>query len=66
METYIPEMTIQRLEDYIKKTQRKTDYSHQKQYRQHKHQQNKNHQKTKMGRKMTMDISSDKQTKPHT
>ena len=42
--------SIQRLEDYIKSTQ-KTIYSDQKQYRQNKHQQNKNHQKTKMERK---------------
>ena len=28
---------------------RKTDYSHWKQYRQHKHQQNKNYQAAKMG-----------------
>ena len=34
-----------------KKAQRKTDYSDQKQYRQHKHRQNKNNQKTKIGRK---------------
>ena len=45
---------IQRLEDYIKKTQRKTDYADQKQYQQHKHQHNKNNQKTKMGRKTTV------------
>ena len=34
--------SIQRLEDYIKKVRRKTDYSDQKQFRQHKYQQNKN------------------------
>ena len=34
-----------------KKTRNKTDYSGQKQYRQHKHQQNKNNQETKIGRK---------------
>ena len=39
--------SIQRLEDYIKK------FSHQKQYRQHKHQQNENNKKTKLGRKTT-------------
>ena len=33
------------------KTLMKTDYSHQKQYRQHKHQHNKNNQETKTGRK---------------
>ena len=37
-----------------KKVQRKSDYSHQKQYRQHKHQQIKNIEKTKMGRKTTI------------
>ena len=34
-----------------KKARRKTDYSHRKQYRYYKHQQNKNNLKTKMGRK---------------
>ena len=37
------EASIQRLEDYIKK-------SMEKQYKQNKHQQNKNNQKTKLGR----------------
>ena len=45
--------SIQRLKDYIKQAKRKTGYSDQKQYWQHKHQQNKNYQKTKMGRKIT-------------
>ena len=45
------EASIQRLH---KKAQMKTDYSHQKQYRQHKHRQNKNNQKTKIGRKTTV------------
>ena len=35
----------------IIKMLRKTDYSDKKQYKQHKHQQNKNNQKTKMGTK---------------
>ena len=42
--------SIQRLEEYIK-TLRKTDHSDRKQYRQHKHQQKKCNQKTKMLRK---------------
>ena len=46
--------SIQRLKDYIKNARRKTAYSDQKQYRQHKHQQNKNNQKTKMRRKTTV------------
>ena len=33
-----------------KTTYNNEDYSHQKQYRQHKHQQNKNNQETKMWR----------------
>ena len=36
------------------KMHRKSDSSNQKQYRQHKHQQNKNNQKIKMGRKTTL------------
>ena len=48
--------SIQRLEDYIKK-RRKTDFSHQKQYRQHKHQQYKNNQEIKVRRKITVMIS---------
>ena len=36
-----------------KKASSKTDYDHSKQYRQHKHQQNKKNQKAKMGRKTT-------------
>ena len=47
------ETKLQQLEDRIKKPQRKTDYSHQKQYRQHKHQQIKNNKKTKMRKKQT-------------
>ena len=39
------------------KNARKTDYSDQKQYRKHKHQQNKNYQKIKIGRKTTVWIS---------
>ena len=42
------------LEEFIKKARRKTDYSDQKRYRQHKHQQNKNNQRTKMERKTTV------------
>ena len=38
----------------FKKAQRKTGYSDQKQYRQNKHQQNKNNQKTKIERKTTV------------
>ena len=34
--------------------QRRTDYRDKKQYRQHKHQLNKNSKKTKMGRKITV------------
>ena len=37
--------SIQGLKDYIKKAPKNTCYNHQKQYRQHKHQQNKNIQK---------------------
>ena len=44
--------SIQRLEDHIKR--RKAGYSDQKEYRQHKHQQNKNYQNTKMGRKISV------------
>ena len=47
--------SIQPLKDYIKKAPRKTDNCDQKQYRQHKHQQNKNNQKTIMGRKTTIE-----------
>ena len=43
--------TIRRLH---KKAQRETDYNHQKQYTQHKHQQNKIKQETNMGRKFTV------------
>ena len=46
--------SIQRLEDYIKKVLRKTDHSYKKKYRRYKYQQNKNNQKTKMGRKTTV------------
>ena len=46
--------SIQQLEDYIKKAQWKTDFSHQKQNRQYKHQQNKNNLKTKLVRKITI------------
>ena len=47
-------ISIQRLEDYMKKVHRKTDYSHQKQCKQHKYQQNKNNRKTKIGRSTTV------------
>ena len=43
--------SIQRLEDYIKKTRRTTDDRHQKWYWQHGEQQNDNNQETEMGRK---------------
>ena len=42
---------MHRLEVYIKKRGKKTDYSDQKQYRQHEDQLNRNNQNTKMGRK---------------
>ena len=59
--------SIQKRKDYIIKMPRKTDYSDQKQYRHHQHQQNKNNPKTKMGSKnKRMDIFSDKQPKSHT
>ena len=44
------------------------DYNNQKQYRQHKHQQDKNNQKTKMKKKQRnncRDITSDKRAKSH-
>ena len=44
--------SVQWLEDYIKKAQRKIDKNNQKQYRQHKYQQNKNYQKAKLKKKM--------------
>ena len=48
---YSVDASIQRLEDYIKKT----DYSHQKQYWQHKDKQNgEKKRKTKMRRKATL------------
>ena len=46
--------SIQWFEDYTKKTRRKTYYSDQKQNKQHKHQQNKNNQKTKTERKTSV------------
>ena len=46
------DVSIQLPQDYIK-VQRKTDYSNQKQYRQHKNQLNKNNQTTKNGKKTT-------------
>ena len=57
--------SIPRLEDY-KKARTKTDYSNQKLYRQNKHQQNKNNQKTKIERmygrfkQQTSEISDEK------
>ena len=44
----------QRLKDYIKKAQRKTDHDHQKRYWQHEDQQNRNNQKTKVGGRKTL------------
>ena len=40
--------SIRRLEEYMKKEPRKTDYSDQKQFKQHKNQQNNNDSKTKL------------------
>ena len=48
----------------ILKALRKTDYSYQKQYRQHKHQKNKNNRQTKIGKKnISMDISKKNKAK---
>ena len=45
----------------------KISYSHPKQYKQHKHQQNKNNQKIENGKKNNCkDTSSDKQAKSYT
>ena len=47
--------------------QKKTNCCHRKQYKQHKHQQNKNNEITKMGRKTTVwTFSNNKQAKSHT
>ena len=46
--------SIQRLEDYIKKTWKKTDHSHQMQYWQLENIQKPNNQETKLGRKTTL------------
>ena len=53
-EKNLPALKIEMTRRLHKKARRKTDYSHQKQYRQHKHQPNKNNQKTRMGRKITI------------
>ena len=54
------DILIQKLEEYIKMI-KKTDYNHQKQYRQHKPRQNENNQK----KNDCMDITRDKQVKYH-
>ena len=46
--------SIQRLEDYIGKTRTRTNYNHQKQYRQHDRRKSHNDSETKMGRKTTL------------
>ena len=53
--------SIHWLEDYIG-----SDCRGQERYRKYKHQPYKNIQKNKMGRKNSMDISSDKQARSHT
>ena len=51
---YSVNTSIQRLEDFIKMARRKTDYSDPKAYWQHEEQQNGNKQKTKIGKKTTV------------
>ena len=46
--------SIRRLEDNIKNEQRKTDYSDQKQHKEHNDLENKNSKETKMQRKTTV------------